>query len=87
MKKMDYYLISVIVFMMIFTVTMVIMFYIKGYIPDTLVQMAFTYFLGECGVCGIIKAVQTIRENKHTNTFEPTRTIQNDLNNTHTRRR
>lgn len=85
MKKMDYYLISVIAFMMLFTITMVVMFYLKGYIPDTLVQMAFTYFLGECGVCGLIKAVQTIRENKQNS--EVSRTLQNEINNSHLRRR
>lgn len=64
MKKLDIYLISIISFMILFTITMIIVFCVKGHLPDTLIQMAFTYFLGECGVCGVIKAIQTIRETK-----------------------
>lgn len=67
MKKLDIYLISIISFMMLFTIAMIVIFCIKGYLPDTLIQMAFTYFLGECGVCGAIKAIQTIRDSKSNN--------------------
>lgn len=84
MKKLDLYLISIIVFMALFTIAMIIIFCIKGFLPDTLIQMAFTYFLGECGVCGIIKAFNTYKETKIQKNSAPTQTLNNKIEPTNT---
>ena len=54
-KKADRYLFINITFVVVFTIVMIVTFYIKGSIPDSLVDLV-KYFCGfECGCLAYIK--------------------------------
>ncbi len=57
-KMMDIILVILAVFLLIFTVTMLVMYYIKDGIPDTLCTCVFAICGGECGVMGWIKTTK-----------------------------
>lgn len=54
-KTMDIILIIIGVFLLLFTVCMVILFCLYGSVPDTLVTCVYATLAGECGVMGWIK--------------------------------
>lgn len=55
---MDVILVIVGVVLLLFTVAMVVTFYICGAIPDTLCTCVFAALGGECGVMGWIKTAK-----------------------------
>lgn len=55
MNKLDKFLVFNIAFMVLFTITDIILTCFGIYLSVTLEQCAFTYFLGECGITGLIK--------------------------------
>ena len=48
----------------LFTISMVILFYKFQSIPDTLCERFFTCVVGELGIAGVIQVVKTIFKNK-----------------------
>lgn len=58
MKTMDVILILIGVFLLLFTVTMTIVFIVCGSVPDTLITCVFAALGGECGVMGWIKTAK-----------------------------
>lgn len=58
MKTMDKILVVVGVTLFIFTITMLVTFFICGAIPDTLCTCVFACLGTECGVMGWIKTVK-----------------------------
>lgn len=58
MKTMDIILIIIGVLLLAFTVTMIVVFWHKGAVPDTLITMFFGCLGTECGVMGWIKNVK-----------------------------
>lgn len=64
-KTMDVILIIMGVFLLLFTVCMIIFFCLYGAIPDTLVTCVFATLAGECGIMGWIKtSKERYRERK-----------------------
>ena len=55
---MDKILVIVGVVLLLFTITMIVVFLICGSIPDTLCTCVFTALGGECGVMGWIKTAK-----------------------------
>lgn len=55
---MNFILILVGIFLLIFTITMIILFVAYGSVPDTLVTCVFAALGGECGVMGWIKTTK-----------------------------
>lgn len=64
-KVLDLILIIVGISTFIFTVIMLIFFYLFQSIPDTLCERFFTVIVGELGITGIIKIVKIIFKNKN----------------------
>ena len=62
MSKLDAFLIVVIGFMFAFTITDIILTCCGIYLSTELERCAFTYFLGECGVCGMIKVSADVQK-------------------------
>ena len=58
MKTMNVILVLIGAFLLIFTVTMVVTFFVCGSIPDTLCTCVFAALGGECGVMGWIKTAK-----------------------------
>lgn len=58
MKTLDRILIIVGVSIAVFTVTMIVTFYVCGSIPDTLCTCFYSAFGGECGVMGLIQIIK-----------------------------
>ena len=58
MKTMDVILVLIGVFLLIFTVTMIVVFVFCGTVPDTLITCVFAALGGECGVMGWIKTAK-----------------------------
>lgn len=54
--------ITLLVSVAIFTMTMIVVFVATGSVPDTLIAEFFGFFKAEGGILGIIKAVETIAE-------------------------
>lgn len=48
--------------MLLFTTTMIITYWFKGGVPDSLIDPFFTFFSFEGGALGIIKVAETIAE-------------------------
>jgi len=59
---MDVILITIALTTLVFVGVQIWLFLLTGSYMDTLVQMWFTYILGECGVMGAIKVVKELRE-------------------------
>lgn len=57
MKRLDYYIVFILIATVIFTGIMIYMFWIKSYVPDTLITAWFSYIVGELLCCTIIKTV------------------------------
>ena len=57
MKKLDYYIVFILIATVIFTGIMIYMFWIKSYVPDTLITAWFSYIVGELLCCTVIKTV------------------------------
>lgn len=55
---MDVILVFIAVFLLAFIVTMIILYYTTGAIPDTLCTCVFAACGGECGVMGWIKTTK-----------------------------
>ena len=55
---MDVILVFIAVFLLAFIVTMIILYYLTGAIPDTLCTCVFAVCGGECGVMGWIKTTK-----------------------------
>ena len=55
---MDVILVFIAVFLLAFIVTMIILYYTTGAIPDTLCTCVFAVCGGECGVMGWIKTTK-----------------------------
>ena len=55
---MDVVLAIIAVFLLLFIVTMLVLYYITGAIPDTLCTCVFAICGGECGVMGWIKTTK-----------------------------
>ena len=65
MKTMDIILVIVGAALAVFTITMIVTFYLCGSIPDTLCTCVFAALGGECGVMGWIRtAKEKYREKK-----------------------
>ena len=63
-KFLDKVLIVIALFLLVFIITMIVIFCIKDSVPDTLIISVFGACTGEVSVCGWIK---TIKEKKHDN--------------------
>lgn len=57
MKKLDFYIIFILIATVIFTGIMIYAFWVKSYVPDTLITAWFSYIVGELLCCTIIKTV------------------------------
>lgn len=57
-RTMDVILVFIAVFLLAFIVTMLVLYYITGAIPDTLCTCVFAVCGGECGVMGWIKTTK-----------------------------
>ena len=57
-RTMDVVLAIIAVFLLLFIVTMLVLYYITGAIPDTLCTCVFAICGGECGVMGWIKTTK-----------------------------
>lgn len=57
-RTMDVVLVIIAVFLLLFIITMLILYYITGAIPDTLCTCVFAICGGECGVMGWIKTTK-----------------------------
>ena len=57
-RTMDVVLAIIAVFLLLFIVTMLVLYYIPGAIPDTLCTCVFAICGGECGVMGWIKTTK-----------------------------
>lgn len=57
-RTMDVILVFIAVFLLAFIVTMIILYYVTGAIPDTLCTCVFAACGGECGVMGWIKTTK-----------------------------
>ena len=57
-RTMDVILVFIAVFLLAFIVTMIILYYTTGAIPDTLCTCVFAACGGECGVMGWIKTTK-----------------------------
>lgn len=69
MKKkksdLDKYIYFVLISTVIFTICMIVMYFILGSVPDTLIDNFYKYFMGgEAFFCCIIKAFKIIKEAK-----------------------
>ena len=58
MKTMDVILVIIGVFLLLFTVAMIVVFIVCGSVPDTLITCVFAALGGECGVMGWIKTAK-----------------------------
>ena len=61
---MDLILLLVFICLVIFTVTMVLLFQVYGSVPDTLVTCVFATLGGECGILGWIKTNKDKRQDR-----------------------
>ncbi len=66
-RTMDVILVIIAVFLLTFIITLLVLYYITGAIPDTLCTCVFTICGGECGVMGWIK---TTKERKRDRQYE-----------------
>ena len=66
-RTMDVILVIIAVFLLMFIITLLVLYYITGAIPDTLCTCVFTICGGECGVMGWIK---TTKERKRDRQYE-----------------
>lgn len=57
-RTMDVALVIIAVFLLLFIITMLILYYVTGAIPDTLCTCVFAICGGECGVMGWIKTTK-----------------------------
>lgn len=57
-RTMDVVLVIIAVFLLLFIITMLILYYVTGAIPDTLCTCVFAICGGECGVMGWIKTTK-----------------------------
>ena len=48
--------------MMLFTVTMIVTYWVKGGVPDSLIEPFFAFFGIEGGALGIIKVAETVSD-------------------------
>ena len=48
--------------MILFTVTMIVTYWVKGGVPDSLIEPFFAFFGIEGGALGIIKVAETVAE-------------------------
>ena len=55
---MDVILIIIGIALLVFTITMIIVFLDMGSVPDTLITCVFATFTGECGILGWIKTTK-----------------------------
>lgn len=58
MKTMDKILVIIGVFLFLFTVSMIVTFFVCGAVPDTLITCVFAALGGECGVMGWIRTAK-----------------------------
>lgn len=61
---MDLILLLVFICLVIFTVTMIRLFWVYGSVPDTLVTCVFATLGGECGILGWIKTNKDKRQDR-----------------------
>ena len=64
MKTMDLILIIVGTLLIAFTVTMIVIFWRMGTVPDTLITCFFGAIAGECGIMGWIKTAKVRHEDR-----------------------
>lgn len=64
MKTMDLILVILGVLTIIFTITMIWLFYTRYAVPDTLITCFFAAVTGECGFMGLIKATKVRHEDR-----------------------
>ena len=64
MKTMDFILVIVGVLLIAFTVTMIVIFWRMGTVPDTLITCFYGAIAGECGIMGWIKTAK-VRHQEH----------------------
>jgi len=57
-KTMDKYLRAILVTLLLFTITMIVVYVHTGGIPDTLVTCVFAAMTGECGFMAVIKSMK-----------------------------
>lgn len=57
-KTLDIVLIIAGISLIVFTITMINLFKIYGYVPDTLITCVFASLSGEFGICGWIKTTK-----------------------------
>ena len=67
MKTMDLILVIIGVLTIVFTITMIWLFYTRYAVPDTLITCFFAAVTGECGFMGWIK---TSKENNKTRQWQ-----------------
>lgn len=65
MHTMDVILASIAVFLLLFTVTMIVIFCVKDNVPDTLITAVFTACTGECGAMAVIQGIKTMVRYKY----------------------
>lgn len=58
MKFMDKVLIAIALFLLVFIITMIVIFCYKDNVPDTLILSVFGACTGEVSICGWIKTVK-----------------------------
>jgi len=61
-KTMDKYLKAILVMLLVFTITMIVVYCCTGGVPDTLVTCVFAAMTGECGFMAIIKSMKVKHE-------------------------
>ena len=84
-KTLTIILMVVGVLTILFTISMVVLFYKFQSIPDTLCERFFTCIVGELGIAGVIQVVKTIFKNKNqTQTNEDTDINEDFISDDHT---
>lgn len=64
-SNLDKYIYFVLISTVIFTICMIVMYFILGSVPDTLIDNFYKYFMGgEAFFCCIIKSFKIIKEAK-----------------------
>ncbi len=64
-SNLDKYIYFVLISTVIFTICMIVMYFILGSVPDTLIDNFYKYFMGgEAFFCCIIKAFKILKEAK-----------------------
>lgn len=64
MGTMDFILLIVFLCLTVFTIAMIVLFTVYGYVPDTLITCVFATLGGECGILGWIKTTKEKKQDR-----------------------